>query len=100
MGVFDRRGFQGFAALREQVEALAAQRRIASSVAVGPVAGGPDEWTVEVDWLIELTPKLEPGSIETRRETVVLRLRRNGKRWRIVGLEPLGFFAAGLPPGP
>lgn len=94
MGAFDRRRFAGHAALRERISALAQQRRIASSVAVGPVTGGPDEWRVSVDWLVELTPKLDPGPVERRRQKVDLRAARRGGRWRFVDLEPLEFFAA------
>ncbi len=94
MGAFERGRYDRYRALREQVTALAAQRRIASSVAAGPVTGGPDEWRVSVDWLVELTPKLDPGPMERRRQTVVLRAAKRRGRWKFFDIEPLEFFAA------
>ena len=97
MGLFDRASFDGYAALREDIGALAAHRRIASSVSVGVPEGGPVQWTASVDWLLELTPKLDPGPVERRRQTLRVSVRKRGKRWRIVGLEPIGFFAPTQP---
>jgi len=97
MGLFDRVSFDGYAALREDIRALTAHRRIASSVAVGLIEGGPEQWTASVDWLLELTPKLDPGPVERRRQTVRVTVRKRGKRWRIVDFEPVGFFAPNRP---
>lgn len=94
LAAFERKEFAGFSELREQVTALAAQRRIASSVAVESVRGGPFEWIAEVDWLIELTHKLDPSPPEQRRDTLTLRVRKRGKRWRVVDLRPVTIFAA------
>ena len=97
MGLFDRAAFDGYAALREDIGALAAHHRIASSVSIGAPEGGPEQWTASVDWLLELTPKLDPGPVERRRQTLRISLRKRGKRWRIVGLAPVGFFAPSQP---
>lgn len=94
LAAFDRQEMPRFDVLREQVSALAAQRRIASSVESGPLEGDPNVRTVRVDWLLELTPKLDPGPLERRRTTLTLRVRKRGKRWKIVWLEPLEFFSA------
>ena len=94
LAAFDRDSFVGYEALRQNVTALTAQRRIASSVAVGAPRGGPAEWTADVDWLLELTPKLDPGQVERRREQLNVRVRKRGKKWKIVHLEPSGFFAS------
>lgn len=91
---FDRRAMAGFDRFQDEVVALTAQRRIASSVRSGPPEGGPDECVVHVDWLLNLTPKLDPGPVERRRETLLLEMRRRGKRWKIVRVEPGDFFAA------
>ena len=97
MGLFDRASFDGYAALREDIGALTAHRRIASSVSIGVPEGGPDQWTASVDWLLELTPKLDPGPVERRRQTLRVSVRKRGKRWRIVSLAPVGFFAPTQP---
>jgi len=97
MGLFDRASFDGYAALQEDIGALTAHRRIASSVSIGAPEGGPGQWTASVDWLLELTPKLDPGPVERRRQTLRVSVRKRGKRWRIVGLAPAGFFAPTQP---
>ena len=94
MAAFDRRSFAGFQALRGQVTALTAQRRIASSVECGPPEGGPDVWTVRVNWVLDLTPKLDPGKLERRHETLVISMVKRGPRWKIANLEPAGFFSS------
>ncbi len=93
MGLIDRSSFDGYAALREDIRALTAHRRIASSVSIGVPEGGPEQWTASVDWLLELTPKLDPGPVERRRQALRVSVRKRGKRWRIVGLAPAAFFA-------
>ena len=95
---FDRRSFEGFDRFREQLFALAAQRRIASSVESGSPDEGPGGWTVSVDWQLDLTPKLDPGPVERRRETLSIGLRKRGGKWRIVSLRPRGLFASAPPP--
>lgn len=94
LALFDPHAMADFGRFGDEIFALAAQRRIASSVKSDPPQGGPEECTVRVDWLLDLTPKLDPGPVERRHETVVVGLRRRGKRWRIVDVEPREFFAA------
>ncbi len=97
LAAFDRRAFRDFASFRDQVSALTQQRRIASSVASGVPQSRAGEWTVEVDWLLQLAPKLDPGPVEQRRGTVVLGLREERGRWKIVRAEPRAFFASVRP---
>ena len=96
LSAFDRRAVPDFERLREQVTALAAQRRIASSVESGTPEGCPDECTVRVNWLLDLTPKVDPGPVERRSETLALGMRRRGNRWQIVRVEPSNFFASAV----
>ena len=95
LGLVDRRSFDGYSMFREDLRALTAHHRIASSVAVGLIEGGPEQWTATVDWLLELTPKLGPGPVERRHRTVRVSVRKRGKRWRIVDLVPAALFAPG-----
>lgn len=92
LGLVDRRSLGGFQELQDDLRALTAHHRIASSVAVESIEGGPEQWTASVDWLLELTPKLDPGPVERRRQTVRVSVRKRGKRWRIVDLAPPRFF--------
>lgn len=94
IAAFDRQGFPGLPELREQLTALTAQRRIASSVEIGALRGGPAEFTLRVDWLLELTPKVDSGVLERRHETLSLVVVNRNGRWKIARLEPLGFFSS------
>ena len=94
LAAFDRKAVESFGTLREQVFALTAQRRVASSVEVRASPEDPDGWTVEVEWLLHLSHKLDPGPVERRESTVRLGMRRRAGRWKIVRIEPVGFFAA------
>ena len=93
MAAFDRGAFPGFPALRDQVTALAAHRRIASSVEISVTRAGPEHWAARVDWLLELTPKVDTGPLERRHGTLLLKMVNRGKRWMIVDLESSDFFS-------
>ena len=89
---FDARSMAEFDDLRIHLQALTAQRRIASSVENGPVQRDGDDLVVEVDWLLQLTPLLDPGPVEKRRDNLSLRLAKHKGKWKIVELRPLEFF--------
>lgn len=89
---FDSRSMQRFDDLRMSVEALTAQRTIASSVENGPPRVENDERIVSVDWLLQLTPISDPGPVEIRQESLSLRFAERKGKWKIVTLEPVEFF--------
>ncbi len=94
LAALDREQFPGMEAFGEALAALTAQRRIASSVESSLPVGGPEEWTVRVDWLLDLTHKIDPGPVERRKATLTVTVRKRREKWRIVRLEPQSFFAA------
>ncbi len=98
LAALDRQAFAGLGEFRAELAALTAQRRIASSVESTAPVGGPEEWTVRVDWLLDLTHKIDPGPVERRRATLELAVRKRRGKWRIVRLEPRSFFAAARVP--
>ena len=83
---------QRFDDLRMNVQALTAQRAIASSVENGPPRIEDDERVVSVDWLLQLTPISGPGPVEIRQESLSLRFAKRKGKWKIVALEPIEFF--------
>lgn len=89
---FDLQSSAGFDDLSVEVRALAAQRRIASSVESGPLRTNSAGPTVTVDWMLRLTPLLDPGPVEDRREKLSLRFAKRNGKWKIVALEPIAFF--------
>lgn len=89
---FDKKRYEQYAVLRESVQALTAQRTIASSVAITTLEESPERAVLEVDWLLQLTYPRDPGKLEDRRETVRMEIDLTGKRPRITGLAPITLF--------
>lgn len=84
---------EGYAKLRENVTGLIAQGEVQSLI--DPLEGeGDDRGRAEQ---FQWTLRLQRGQQDTswvRREAVVkCRVEKRGGKWRIVGLEPISFFA-------
>ena len=88
----DRRRCPGYAALEDNVVALAAQYEIASSVAVIEQTKNGEVWESKLDWLLEIKPSSGAGPAQRRRGTVTCRIEPSGKRWKVTRLEPVEFF--------
>ena len=91
--VFDR-SMPGFEQLRTNVNALISQADVQSSIDPVSNEGDDQKRTVEVDWLMRMTGHDSVSAAVKREERVKCRFEKQGKRWRIVMLEPLSFFAA------
>jgi len=79
--------------LEQNILALVAQNEILSSIDVVKQEGNGEEQTVEVDWFLQIRSREETGPLERRRQIVKCRLRRTKKKWKVLSLEPLAFFA-------
>jgi hypothetical protein len=90
---FDR-SMPGFEQLRTNVNALISQADVQSSIDPVSNEGDDQKRTVEVDWLMRMTGHDSVSAAVKREERVKCRFEKQGKRWRIVMLEPLSFFAA------
>ena len=89
---FDR-SMPGYAELRANVEGLLNANEAISTVETISDQGGKDKHSLELDWLLALNEKnLTGGRKETRRGILKCRVERQGKRWKIVALEPIDFF--------
>ena len=96
MQPFDR-SMPGVQELRAYVTALIAQAEVLSSIEILSDEGDDAHRTVELDWFLQIRDREETGPVVRRRETVKCRLERRGKKWVVVSLAPLAFFA---PPRP
>ncbi len=92
----DKKDFDGFYRLREQIAALTEQRDVASSVDIEIVEVDGTRVVLDVDWLVQLTWKRQPGPVEIRREDLRITVETAGKKAKIVGLSPLGFLDPSL----
>ena len=83
----------GYAPLRTNVEALLNANQVISTVVAISDEGDNHTRSLELDWLLALNEKHNPDvRRETRRSVVKVRVERQGKRWKIVALEPVDSF--------
>ena len=76
--------------LRSGVSALFAQKDIAASIEILRIEASGDGFEAEADWLLQLTPRDQPGGVERRQEKVRMQIVDNAKgKPRIVDFEPL-----------
>ncbi len=75
------------------VNALVSQADLASSVEVVKDEGDERHRTVVLDWALEITVDSPAAPTVYRRQDVTCRLERRGKKWKVVALEPVRFFA-------
>jgi hypothetical protein len=89
---FDR-NMPAYAALRTNVEALLNGNQVISTLVTITDDGDDRKRSLELDWLMALNDKNDPDvRKETRRGIVKVRVELQGKRWKIVALEPVDFF--------
>ncbi len=82
-----------FEELRAGVTALIREAEPRSSVELLTNEGDDRSRVVKVDWTLNVVSR-QDGVGSTRREkTVTFRMEKRGRSWRIMGMEPAGFFA-------
>ena len=83
----------GYATLRENVTALIAQGEVQSEIE--PLEGeGDDRRRVDTfQWTLRWKRGENSASFARREQVVTCKAEKQGGKWRIVGLEPIGFFA-------
>ena len=92
MSAFDRE-MPGYDKLKTEIDGLTLQNEISSSVEPIKDDGDDSKRLVEMDWYLQVRSLQQNGPITTRREVIHCELRKQGKRWKIVSLQPLEFFA-------
>jgi hypothetical protein len=93
MDAFDK-DMPDYDKLKGAVTALVNQAEVSSSVEPLKDEGDDARRTVDLDWYLEIRSLLPAGPIVHRREVVHCELRKEKKRWKIVALKPIEFFAA------
>jgi hypothetical protein len=83
----------GYATLRENVTALIAQGEVQSEIE--PLEGeGDDRRRVDTfQWTLRWKRGENSASFARREQVVTCKVEKQGSKWRIVGLEPIAFFA-------
>ena len=92
-----------FDEFRRDVVALTDLATLTNSIEVLSDTGDDTHRAEELDWYLEMMSKADPHPVERRREVVKFRLERKGekaKKWKIVSIDPLHFFAPPSEPRP
>src|SRR5580704_10454789 len=80
--------------LENNVTALVDSADVSSSILPLTEDGNDQMYKIDLDWLLEIR-SLEPaGPLVRRREVVHCELRKEKKKWKVVALKPIEFFAA------
>ena len=96
LAAFDRK-MPGYDQLRLNVAALAQQGEIVSSAELVASEGDDRRRSLELDWILSVTRQDTGIVMFRRRERVKCQVEHQGKEWRIVALEPMGFLAPEKP---
>jgi hypothetical protein len=89
---FDR-SMPGYSMLAAYVSGLTAAYEVESSIEMLSEEGSGSTRSVELDWYLELIEQQDETNTIRRRDRISCRLMKIGKKWKIVALEPIAFFA-------
>ncbi len=82
----------GYATLRGNIAALVATAEIESGIDPVTNEGDGAARLLEVDWLLHLVER-GFGRVTRRRQVVKCRMEKRSRKWKVVALEPVAFFA-------
>jgi hypothetical protein len=85
----------GYAKLRENVTGLIAQGDVQSFIDPLEDEGGERRRVAQFDWTLLMHRGQEATSFARREQVLKFSVEKRGGKWRIVELEPIGFFAPG-----
>jgi hypothetical protein len=83
----------GYAQLAGNIRALATQNAVSCTIEITNQKGDEHSQDVELQWLLEIKGIGQSGVAITREAVIKCKLERPKKKWRIVALDPIGFFA-------
>jgi len=92
MSVFSK-DMPDYDTLENNVTALVNSGGVSSSVTPLTEDGNGQMYKIDLDWLLEIRSLEQDGPLVRRREVVHCELRKENKRWKIVALTPIDFFA-------
>jgi hypothetical protein len=82
---FDSR-MPGFAAFRDEIEALVAAAHVSSAIDFVTDEGDNQKRMLQLDWLLQIEDE------QPRRQILKCTIERQGKNWKITALDPIEFF--------
>jgi hypothetical protein len=75
------------------MDAMVAAAEVTSAIDSIKDEGDEAKRVVDVDWTLQIRSRQQAGPLIQREQTVHAELVRDNKRWRIVSISPLEFFA-------
>ena len=94
MKAFDP-AMEGYAKLRDNVTGLIALGEVQSLIDPVEDEGDDRRRTVQLQWTLRLQRGEQSASSVRREQVVKCKVEKQRGKWRIVGLEPIEFFAPG-----
>ena len=83
----------GYDRLRDEIAGLVSAYDVSCNIEITSNDGDDSDRTLALDWILSAEPKeISPGSKHWEKK-VKCRLRKTGKRWKIVSFEPVDLFA-------
>ena len=79
--------------LKNQIQALMTGADLTSSIEPIKDDGDEAKRTADFDWYLQIRSQYPTGPIVNRREIIHCELRKQGKHWKVVSLQPMEFFA-------
>ena len=93
LGAFDR-SMPDFDKLRFNVESLVSQGDVSCNIEITRNDGDDTERTLTLDWILSIDPKEDSPGSKRWEKIARCRLKKVGKKWKIVSFEPVDLFAA------
>ncbi len=91
MGKFDSK-MPGYTTLRDEIIELLDHSDVSSTFEIVTDEGDTQKYDVQLDWTLQIDED------QPRRQILKFHIERQGKKWKIVSLEPIEFFKpAALP---
>jgi hypothetical protein len=96
LAVFDPK-MAGYGVIESNISALVSQSDVLCAIDIlqEKDAAGQDgsEKELDVDWYLQVKSQADPGNVERRRQTVVLRMRNFAGKWKITAISAPGIVA-------
>jgi len=89
--VFDRQ-MPGYYALERNVQAIADQCDVASTIDVVTDDEAGNVHKLDLDWFLQVTSRTDPNLLERRRVRVKVEMRQIKGRWKITAMEPVSIL--------
>ena len=86
-------GMASYSDLRVNVTALVAQAEVESGIDPVRNEGDGAARNIEVNWSLRLVGRAGLDRVTSRQANVKLRLEKKGRNWKVMSLDPVGFFA-------